>query len=251
MSMNSLAIPEMIQLSSPLLTNGARQHQVLTSVPSTLALLPVVQAAHDGLLALAGVSDVDLLTDELRAAVGEHDRLVRRIDLRLGAEIATAEDPADRAALERALEEILPTGQALIRESDAAKAGERELRARRVTPASLAVLATVPLRGAGTLADTYAALQAASRRAGEVEAQRALRLAELAGPRVREARKRWVAAIEVVDQAMRAAGLDPTPVLGAVRAAQKRSAADSEPADPQPAPSAPPAPPPEAIPPAS
>ena len=226
MSMNQLATQEMIQLSGPVLTDGTRQNEALRAVPAALANLQVMQAAHDELVSTsAGSVALDALRAILQQSVTRHDRLVRTLDSRLAAEIEAAEDPAERAALDTARGRLFPDGLALVQKSAAEKAGERELRERRVSPEVRVLLETVLVRG-GSLADTYAQLQATSRELSVAESRRSLAEAEGAGPRVREARKRWVAAVNLIALAMEAAGADPTPVLGAIRAAQAREHAD-------------------------
>jgi hypothetical protein len=217
--MQNLEIPEMIQLSRPLLTPGARQHESLLSVPSASACLPAITAAHDGLVALSAGVNPQVLASAVRALVEQHDEIARHLDLRLQAEIVAASE-SERPAFVQARDQILPEGLGLVRKSAAAKAGEREVRVARVSAESLALLATVPLRGRGTLADAYDRLQATCLELSVAEAERGQRLAELSGPRVRDARKRWVAAIELIEMSMSVAGADPTPVLGRIRAAQ-------------------------------
>ena len=232
MSMRSLANQEMIQLSSPILTDGTRQHAALFEVPSAYANLPVMQAAHDGLVGLDSSVDTEVLVDTVHKLVGEHDVLALHLGRQLRIEIARATSDDDRAALTQARDQVLPPGPSLVRRSVAVKAGEHPVREHRVTAAALALLATVPVRGGGTLADVYAQLQTKTQALSAADSERQAAVAAQRGPRTRDARKRWVAAVELLDRALRGAGADPMPVLGAIRAAQTRSVASSAPAQP-------------------
>jgi hypothetical protein len=220
MTMKSLDNKEMIQLSTALLTPGTRQHEAATAVPSSSAFLPVMQASHDELVRVVAGVDTEALAASVHTLVDQHDALASGIGLRLDAEIAMANVDADVGALTQARDQIFPPGESLLKSSVSAKGGEYVVRAVRVTPASLAVLGTIPMRGGGTLADRYAQLQTTSQELGAACARRQGASAEQAGPRVRDARKRWVAAVELIDLSMTAAGADTTPVLGAIRAAQ-------------------------------
>jgi len=232
MSMRSLAAKEMIQLSSPILTVGTRQNVALLNVPSGSATIPVLQAAQDGLVDVASGGDTDALAETVRGLVVEHDALVNRIGLRLDAEVAMASSDAEVAAVQHARDQILPPGESILRMSTAAKAGEHLVREHRVSAETITLLGTMPLRGGGTLADTYRQLQSTSVELSTADSHRQGVLAEQAGPRMREARKRWVAAIELIDMSMSAVGADPTPVLGAIRAAQARTDGESSDATP-------------------
>jgi hypothetical protein len=223
MSFRNLAIPEMIQLSTPLLTPGTRQHEALMASPIASSVLPVLQQAHDGLVEVASGDNEAEIASELAAHVGHHDGLASQIGLRLDAEIEMAPSDEDRTALSHARDQIFPPGESLLKAGYAAKAGARVVRERRVTPASIAILATIPLRGGGTLGDTYAELQSTALAVSDADSRRRAVSAEHAGPRVREARKRWVAAIELIDMLLTAAGIDPTPILGGIREAQARA----------------------------
>jgi hypothetical protein len=248
--MRNLATPEMIQLSAPLLTEGTRQHEAIQAVPAASAALPVLQAAHDALVHIAAGVDTAAMAERVHTLVVDHDHLVTSIGLRLDAEVAMAPSEAEATSLQHAHDLIFPPGENVLRMSAANKAGASVLRERRVTPETVAILGELPLRGGGTLADTYRALQAKAQELSVADAERQIALAEAAGPKMRDGRKRWVAAIELVDMSMTAAGADPTPALGAIRAAQARTSPSTEdtstegdaPATP-PAPSAPPAPP--------
>ena len=235
MSMRSLENQEMIQLSSPILTDGTRQHAALFEVPSAYANLPVMQAAHDGLVGLDSGVDTEVLVDTVHKLVGEHDVLALHLGRQLRIEIGRATSADDRAALTQARDQILPPGPSLIRRSVAVKAGEHPVRDHRVTAAALALLGTVPVRGGGTLADVYAQLQTKTLALSAADSERQAAVAAQRGPRTRDARKRWVAAVELLDRALRGAGVDPMPVLGAIRAAQTRSVPTSAPARVQPA----------------
>ena len=224
MTFRDLGSKEMIQLSSPVVTEGTRQHEALMSVPAAGASLPVLQAAHDGLVVAMSGDDSEVMAERVRALAAEHDVLVGQIGLRLDAEIAAARTEEEASQLRHARDLIIPPGSSVIRQSMAAKAGEHAVRERRVTREAIAMLGTIPLRGGGTLADTYAALQRKTLQLSQDDAERQRMLAESAGPKVREARKRWVAAVELIDMAMTAVGADATPVLGAIRAAQARVA---------------------------
>ena len=102
------------------------------------------------------------------------------------------------------------------------KAGERQLRDERVSRDTIRLLRSIPLRGEGSLADTYTHLQTTTEALSAADSERQAAIAALRGPRVRNARKRWALAVELIDRAMRAAASDPTPVLGAIRIAQAR-----------------------------
>jgi hypothetical protein len=221
--MNRLAIPEMIQLSTPLLTEGTRQHEAIQSVPAAAAALPVLQAAHDELVHVGAGVDTDAMAERVRTHVVDHDRLVNGIERRLEAEVAMAPSDAMASSLQHAHDQLFPPGENVLRMSAANKAGASVLRERRVTPDTIAILARVPLTGGGTLADSYHQLQATSLELSAADSERQLALAEAAGPKARDGRKHWVAAIELVSMAMIAAGVDPTPALGAIRTAQARS----------------------------
>lgn len=227
-----LAIQEICQLSTPLLTEGTRQHEAVASVPTAAAALPVLQTAVDGLLALSSDVDVDVLADEVRTGVEKHDQIVRTLDARLESEAAASGDDADRSALVHARDQIFPQGQAVIRMSAAQKGGEAQLRARRVTSTSITMLGTLPRRGGGTMGDTYAELQSTAAEVGTADANRRAALVEQSGPRVRDAKKRWTQAISLIELALQAAGHDPTTALGAIRAAP---ATNGTPATPTPA----------------
>lgn len=234
MSLNDLAVQEMTQLSTSLLTEGTSQHAAILVVPPAAAVLPIVQTAHDGLLALDAGPDVDVLADTVRTVDAQHDALVTQIGGQLDVEIAKATG-ADRDALVQARDQILPPKQRLLTRSAARKAGEGQHRAERVTPVTLALLATIPTRNGGSLADTYAQLQAKCHELSAADAEHTAAVASKRGPRRRQARKRWTAAIDLLDRALRGAGADPMPVLGAIRAAQTRQAhVAAQPAQPEP-----------------
>lgn len=225
MSVSALVVSEMIQLSAPMITPGTRAHSVISSVPSALAALPHLETAHAGLLALETGSDVDGLLETVQVSVQEHDRIVRGLDLRIQAHVHFVDSDEAKAALLRAHDLILPNGQAIIRAGATQKAGEAHLRGRRVTPEVLALLATVPTSGTQTAADLYAALQRAAEAIGTADNRRQTALAELSGPRVREARKSWVRAVHLLEAVFETAQVDDTAVFGPIRAMAKKNGA--------------------------
>jgi hypothetical protein len=224
-SVSGLVVPEMIQLSTPMITPGTRAHSVISSVPSALAVLPHVETAHAGLLALETGADVDGLLQAVQVNVHEHDRLVRAIDLRILAQAQIASSEEEKVALVHAHDAILPDGQAIIRTGATQKAGEARMRARRVTPGVLALLGTVPTSGTRTAADLYADLQRTADAIGTADTRRQTALAEIAGPRVREARKSWVQAIHLLEAVFQTAKVDDTAVFGPLRAISKKNGA--------------------------
>ena len=227
-SMNNLEVPEMIELSSPMLTPGTRAREVIEAVPGALALLPHVQAAHDGLLSVVSGTNVDVLGDALVNDVRTHDDLVRSIDSRLESAIARASSVEAKQALNRAREEVLSEGLLVIRAGATEKAGQAKLRARRVSPETLALLGTVPMQEGESLAETFALLQTIAERVGATSVRKQTLIAERAGPRVREARKAWVRAIHLLEMVFETARADGSAVFGAIHSEAKGSKSDSE-----------------------
>lgn len=227
-SFNNLEVPEMIELSSPMLTPGTRAHEVIQSVPGAAALLPHVQAAHDGLLGIANGTNVDVLGDALVNDVRLHDDLVRSIDSRLESAIARASSVEAKQALTRAREEVLPEGLMVIRAGATEKAGEAKLRARRVSTETLALLAGVPMQTGESLAETLALLQTIAERIGVTSVRKQTLIAERAGPKVREARKAWVRAIHLMEMVFETAGADGSAVFGAIHTEAKGGKAQTD-----------------------
>ncbi|HEU4410553.1 MAG TPA: hypothetical protein VFS43_35185 [Polyangiaceae bacterium] len=214
MALKNLSTQTMLALSSSW-TDPRRDRPALAASAVAAALLPKLDAAHQGLAATAkpasaGEAERELAALKAREAAIDrvHDRKVRGAYYLLTGLAALADDAAVAGARLALRDALLPAGLAAARRSYLDEAGDAEALPRRLDEGQRGALDRVSVGGGRTLADEVDAWLSAARKLGELEAKRA----ELAARRparapdraaaVAKARHRWVRVVNVIAQAL-------------------------------------------------
>jgi hypothetical protein len=216
MALKTLSTETMLALSSAW-TDPQRDRPALEASVAA-ALLPKLDAAHEGLVATAqpaAVAEAERELAELQGKEAEvdrvHDRKVRGTYHVLTGLAELADDPrvaGSRLALRDAL---LPAGLAATRRSYLDEAGDVEALPRRLDDEQREELGQIAVGDGRTLADEVDAWTTSARRLGELEGKRAELVARRSAKApdrassVARARNQWV---RVVTTIVRAIALD-------------------------------------------
>lgn len=202
-----LQTPHMVTFSARWI-GASLDRALVESFARGKALLPRIEAAHQGLLDTQRDDRAARAFDApIAAAQAEsqgHDEtfcaLTRGIHQVLSGVVAIVRDPSLARPYEFALDRILPHGTSVVKWKYAEKVGEVELAAVRRTPEIDALCARIRLPDGTTLADTLDAWLRAGRalgvsehRRGELERERDAKSSPaVTGKEILEARRTWV-----------------------------------------------------------
>lgn len=252
MNLRSLETSEMIHLSAPMVTAKAEAHAVLKGHPATVGLLPMLEEAHEGLVATESATGDGARDAEVRRLSAEciridrrHDALIRCLWGTLEALAIAPKEPEQGEAYREAATALFPSGLQAQQASYRGQAGLASTTDERLTKEHRATLRGIRTPE-GTLLDFVAEWKEAARELGELDTQRA-RL-EAASPERRkidivEARNTWIAAMATVVQVVTvAARLEAAaravvlaPLEKAVSKAERSPKRTGEPEEPTPA----------------
>ncbi len=246
MSLKRLIVEEMNPLSAPLVTVGNPARAAIEKIPVLASLLPQLQSAHSGVLAVRTVVE-DPKVRELSAREADldaqHDELVRGIYNSL---TALAQVSGDGAELIRLRDMLFPEGLDHTRKTYRGEAGHAAAVEARLDGDAQGRLRAVNLHDKNLL-DLVHGWLAVAKELGQLEEQRARLLPTPSGQSdVNAARLAWVRVMNALVANAELVGLDADTdrlLFGALRAAEKtadargRSKASSAPAS-APAPSA-------------
>ena len=234
MSYKSLTSPTMVTVSGPW-TDPNKERPFIATLPQAGALLPSLDAAHEGLLdtQASGVETNAALAKLQRAEAVldlRHDRKTRGVFNVLTGFADLAEDPEQAAIFLALRDEINPKGLDVTRWSYTDEAGEVELVARRLSQDQRVLLGSLPTP-IGTLLDALEARIQAGRELGKLETERAG--LEKRGPDATtaadamRARNVWIrtvtAFVAILDLEMKLSETDREKLLGPLRRAESRA----------------------------
>lgn len=230
MALKRLTTAEMVQLSGPMVTEGAEARGRLLAYAETAGVLPRLDVACKALHEAKKASDNPRLV-KLQEEAGEtdsrHDNLIRGAHGLLTS-LALLAGTAERAEqLTRLRDTLLPEGLSATQQSYRAEAGSAQLLATRVAdPVVKKQLKEIPVHQQ-TLWHVVQEWIGHARKLGELEDERAMLLTS-AGPsenaRMVAARNQWIRAMNALLTMAELAEVDPSVdqvVFGALRLAEK------------------------------
>lgn len=215
MALRRLTTVEMINVSVPMVTEGTEARKAILGHPVMAAVLPMVEAAVEGLREAAkGAENPRLarIQEEEAEADGEHDDLIRGAHYVLTGLTFLAETAEKKDQLARLRDKLLPQGLSTIQLSYRSEAGAAELVADHVAdPALKKQLKEIPVHKR-TMLHVVEGWVARGRRLGELEDEKTVLLGS-AGPsdqaRLLAARNQWMRAMNALVANGELANLDP------------------------------------------
>lgn len=236
MSLNNLTTETMVILSDILL-HPKKRRGYLTALPLLVPLIPVLQAAHDNLLAkqkTTSALEAELadLQEEQARRDKRHDRKIRGSHTVLTGFAEQTDNPELARRVLDLRDRLLPNGISAVTRSYVDEAGDAQRLPSRLDPASRELLAALPTAD-GPLADHVNAWLEEAAQIGALEERRLQIKEQLASgdrPTAAEvvaARNAWIRAVRAIETNL---ALDPTidpeiveKILGPIRRAETKA----------------------------
>lgn len=233
MALKRLRTGEMVQLSTPWVTEGSPARQAILATPEIAALLPRIEAAHKALHDAQPVTDDSRLARIQEKATSldlRHDEIVRGGYWFLMALAWLSGDGETGAQLVRLRDTLFPEGLDAVQKPYREEAGAAEMLKSRLAadPGAKKALKEIPAlkKNLGAYIDE---LIAVGKKIGENEDERAQLLA-VTGPsdagKLLTARNQWIRAVNALVANAELAGIDEAAdraIFGALRLADKNA----------------------------
>jgi len=228
MAVKWLTVAEMNQISAPMVEPGNAKREALAKVPALAALLPQLEQAHTGIMAVARPPS-DPRLRELMAREetldGEHDALVRGIHDSL---TAVASVSASSPELLRLRDTLLPEGLSHVRKTYRGQAGHAAIVEAHLDDATKARLKAVNLHDKNLLDLTLGWLSVAKELGAAEEERGRVEPKPSSAAELNKARVGWIRLMNALLANAELAGIDEATdrlLFGALHAAER--AADS------------------------
>jgi hypothetical protein len=223
MAYRNLTIAEMVSTTTPWVTPGHPERDVLRRLSLTAPLLPEVDAAH-GDVVYTHTATVELskllagLTAEATIVDGDHDGWARAIDSvfagLIHANLTSTGDASLVANLRALRDKLFPLGMRIVTASYREEAGQGELTAARLTAEDRALLAGIRV-AEGSLLDWVNTWIKKALRLGEIEDLRAIKSSKEPQPSPADAvraRHHWIRVVKAVMLMLELAGREDAEV---------------------------------------
>lgn len=229
-SLREISVARMISISEAWL-DPKRDRPKFEALPSGNGLLEMIQSAHNGLLATQRESDpvsreVTMISEQQTRLDKRHDRRIRAVFHLLNGFAEASDDPNEIADLLAARDELLPKGLSATKDSYLEEAGNVEMAAKRVSPATRGLLKKIALPRGITMWTLVEQWFAAGRELGTLEHQKdrleATPAASTSNPL--QARNMWIRVVRHVESALeleRANEALVSAILQQIRAAEQ------------------------------
>ena len=207
MALDRLETEEMVHITASWIIRGRPDREALEAEPTLAALLPEMEAAHQGLLdthahQLGTMRQREILRRQ-KDVDERHGEAIHGIRHLLLGTISFTRDTQQLAALRGLKQRLLPEGLGVVKQSYRMQADQAETVASRLTESDWALLERLPIMGGRSLRDAVESWFALARELGQLERARLMNENELATPQTAAAaRERWIKVI----QAMRSVG---------------------------------------------
>ena len=226
MSKVSLTSQQMVKLGTDLVRRKGKRRKAIDAVPAARPLVATITRANNALVMSQPPTDSEIakLTSQLTFIDGRHDDLVRGIDGRLESEYYLTRQQATRERITRLRGVIFASGRGIVQAAYMHEAGEVPFREARVTAEDRKFLRGLKTCEGVMLETLFDELQAVATEIGTLE-QRREELGE-EGELViknRTARYQWIRAINALVAVLESEGVDPTPIVGAIRKAEAKA----------------------------
>lgn len=207
MALDRLETEEMVLITASWIIRGRPDREALKAEPALAALLPEMEAAHQGLLdthahQLGTMRQREILRRQ-KDVDERHGETIQGIRHLVLGTISFTRDAQQQAALRGLKQRLLPEGLGVVKQSYRRQADQAASVAARLTESDWALLERLPIMGGRSLRDAVERWFALARELGELERARLMNEDELATPQAAAAaRERWIRVI----QAMRSVG---------------------------------------------
>jgi len=202
MTLRRYSIGEMASVTQPWVEPGNSERVLLESLPSAAGLVRFAEAAHGQVIASQTDAEAErrgVLLDGLETSNVRHDDVARAIfHYTQAPQYQHRGTPEERAFVD--LQSVLfPDGLKIIQASYRDSAAHAEVRITKLTPARIALLTSVPVRGGGTLLDLVNEWNLVAAQMGKLQNDRVTPV-EAASERLRftKVRDRWVRVVKNV-----------------------------------------------------
>lgn len=226
MALKNLTTREMAKVGADLVRPGSKEREALEAVPAAAHLIPILEETHAALVKAQPPSETELqaIIDRITELDARHDDLVRSILDRLASERTATKNPATEELMSRLSVVLVPEGRALVMRSYLEEAGAAVLREERVNDEHRAALAKLKTYDGESYLTLYNELQDVSAEIGRLERSRTIIEAEDAlVVKTRDARNRWIAAINTLANVLALVGVDEDPILLTIRKAAHKA----------------------------
>lgn len=231
MALKNLTTREMAKEGADLVRPGSKERLALEAIPEAAKLIPHLEQAHAGVLAAQPPSESELsaIIDRITVLDVRHDDLIRSFIDRLASERTATTNEGTRDLMTRVLIALVPEGRSLVMRSYLEQAGAGVLREARITDVHRAVMAKLKTYDEESYLTLYAELQDVTAEIGRLEKSRTITEAENdLVLKTRDARNRWITAINTLASVLAMVGVDETPILLTIREAAHKAGIRAE-----------------------
>lgn len=203
MALDRLETEEMVHITASWIIRGRPDREALEAERTLAALLPEMEAAHQGLLdthaqQLGTMRQREILRRQ-KDVDERHGEAIHGIRHLLLGTISFTLDTQQLAALRGLKQRLLPEGLGVVKQSYRRQVDQAETVASRLTESDWALLERLPIMGGRSLRDAVESWFALARELGQLERARLMNENDLATPQAAAAaRERWIKVIQAM-----------------------------------------------------